>query len=169
MAHCIFPFALGNVLGPLLLGPLFDRVGRRRMIALTYALPGVGLGLTGAAVIAGGLDAFGQALCWSVVFFFASAAASSAYLPVGWRCASGWMRNASRWRRSRRRTIEVRGLAFASQAFPGRVRMALLSSKPIGAEVCSCTTRSTWPLVSNTQLIRFCIARSAWPSGENAT
>ena len=82
VALYIFPFALGNVLGPLLLGPLFDRVGRRRMIASTYVLSGVGLMLTGAAFLAGGLDAFGQAACWSIVFFFASAAASSAYLTV---------------------------------------------------------------------------------------
>ena len=82
VALYIFPFALGNVLGPLLLGPLFDRVGRRRMIALTYTVSGIGLALTGAAFMAGWLDAFRQALCWSVVFFFASAAASSAYLTV---------------------------------------------------------------------------------------
>ncbi|ALV04774.1 MFS transporter [Roseateles depolymerans] len=82
VALYIFPFALGNVLGPLLLGPLFDRVGRRRMIALTYGLAGVGLAATGVAFVAGMLDAFSQALCWSAVFFFASAAASSAYLTV---------------------------------------------------------------------------------------
>lgn len=78
----MFPFALGNVLGPLLLGPLFDRVGRRRMIGLTYVLSGVGLALTGWAFVQGWLDARSQALCWSVVFFLASAAASSAYLTV---------------------------------------------------------------------------------------
>ncbi len=78
----IFPFALGNVLGPLLLGPLFDRVGRRRMIALTYVLSGVGLAATGWAFMQGWLDARSQALCWSGVFFLASAAASSAYLTV---------------------------------------------------------------------------------------
>jgi MFS family permease len=82
VALYIFPFALGNVLGPVLLGPLFDRFGRRRMIALTYILSGIGLALTGLVFMAGGLDALGQALCWSVVFFFASAAASSAYLTV---------------------------------------------------------------------------------------
>ncbi|RYZ00752.1 MAG: MFS transporter, partial [Comamonadaceae bacterium] len=82
VALYIFPFALGNVLGPLLLGPLFDRVGRRRMIGLTYVLSGVGLALTGAAFMAGWLDALTQALCWSAVFFLASAAASSAYLTV---------------------------------------------------------------------------------------
>lgn len=82
VALYIFPFALGNVLGPLLLGPLFDRVGRRRMIALTYVLSGVGLGLTGWAFMEGWLNALTQALCWSAVFFLASAAASSAYLTV---------------------------------------------------------------------------------------
>ncbi|AMM25644.1 MFS transporter [Variovorax sp. PAMC 28711] len=82
VALYIFPFALGNVLGPLLLGPLFDRVGRRKMIALTYVLSGVGLALTGWAFMLGWLDAMSQALCWSAVFFLASAAASSAYLTV---------------------------------------------------------------------------------------
>ena len=82
VALYIFPFALGNVLGPLLLGPLFDKVGRRRMIALTYCVAGIALAATGAAFVAGVLDARSQALCWSVVFFFASAAASSAYLTV---------------------------------------------------------------------------------------
>ena len=82
VALYIFPFALGNVLGPLLLGPLFDRIGRRRMIAFTYVLSGVGLALTGGAFMLGWLDALSQALCWSAVFFLASAAASSAYLTV---------------------------------------------------------------------------------------
>lgn len=78
----IFPFALGNVLGPVVLGPLFDRVGRRKMIAFTYILAGLGLALTGWAFVEGWLDARSQALCWSAVFFLASAAASSAYLTV---------------------------------------------------------------------------------------
>jgi MFS family permease len=82
VALYLFPFALGNVLGPVILGPLFDRIGRRRMIGLTYVLSGVGLLLTGWAFMQGWLDARGQALCWSAVFFLASAAASSAYLTV---------------------------------------------------------------------------------------
>jgi MFS family permease len=82
VALYIFPFALGNVLGPFLLGPLFDSVGRRRMIAATYILSGLALALTGWAFVAGWLDARSQALCWSGVFFLASAAASSAYLTV---------------------------------------------------------------------------------------
>ena len=82
VALYIFPFALGNVLGPVLLGPLFDSLGRRRMIAWTYTLTGIGLALTGWAFMAGWLSAFSQALCWSVVFFVASTAASAAYLTV---------------------------------------------------------------------------------------
>jgi MFS family permease len=82
VALYLFPFALGNVLGPALLGPLFDSVGRRRMIAATYILSGLGLALTGWAFVEGWLDARSQALCWSGVFFLASAAASSAYLTV---------------------------------------------------------------------------------------
>jgi MFS family permease len=82
VALYIFPFALGNILGPLLLGPLFDSIGRRRMIAATYCCSGVGLGLTAWAFVAGWLDARSLTLCWSAVFFVASAAASSAYLTV---------------------------------------------------------------------------------------
>jgi MFS family permease len=82
VALYIFPFALGNVLGPVLLGPLFDSVGRRRMIAATYILSGLGLALTGWAFVEGLLDARTQVLCWSGIFFLASAAASSAYLTV---------------------------------------------------------------------------------------
>lgn len=76
----ILPFAAGNVLGPWLLGPLFDRVGRRRMIALTYAGSGGGLLLIGIGFVAGVLDAATQTAAWSAVFFLASAAASAAYL-----------------------------------------------------------------------------------------
>jgi MFS family permease len=82
VALYIFPFALGNVMGPMLLGPLFDSIGRRRMIGATYILSGAGLALTGWAFVAGWLDARGLTLCWSAVFFLASAAASSAYLTV---------------------------------------------------------------------------------------
>jgi MFS family permease len=79
----LLPFAVGNFLGPLLLGPLFDTVGRRPMIAGTYLASGVLLAATAALFAAGALDATGQTIAWSVVFFFASAAASSAYLTVG--------------------------------------------------------------------------------------
>ncbi|HUW73557.1 MAG TPA: MFS transporter [Methyloceanibacter sp.] len=78
----LLPFAAGNFLGPLLLGRLFDTIGRRPMIAFTYALSGVLLALTGALFAAGVLSATMQTVCWTVIFFFASAAASSAYLTV---------------------------------------------------------------------------------------
>lgn len=79
----ILPFAIGNFLGPLALGPLFDSLGRRPMIVATYAISGVLLGVTGWMFHAGHLDATTQTAMWSVVFFFASAAASAAYLTVG--------------------------------------------------------------------------------------
>jgi MFS family permease len=78
----ILPFAIGNFLGPLLIGRLFDSWGRRPMIALTYALSGVLLAVTGYLFAQGLLSATGQTIAWSVIFFFASAAASSAYLTV---------------------------------------------------------------------------------------
>src|SRR5256714_3154394 len=82
VGYYIFPFALGNFLGPLVLGRLFDSVGRRKMIASTYALAGLGLIATGHAFASGALGALGLSLCWSAIFFVASAAASSAYLTV---------------------------------------------------------------------------------------
>jgi MFS family permease len=82
VGYYIFPFALGNFLGPLLLGRLFDAIGRRRMIALTYSLSGLLLIATAYAFSRGWLSATGQTLCWSAIFFVASAAASSAYLTV---------------------------------------------------------------------------------------
>ena len=78
----IVPFAIGNFLGPLVLGPSFDRWGRRVMIPLTYALSGVLLLATGVLFVAGALNALTQTLAWMLVFFVASAAASSAYLTV---------------------------------------------------------------------------------------
>jgi len=78
----MLPFALGNFAGPLLLGPLFDTLGRKPMIALTYALSGVLLALVGWAFAAGLVSAAALTACWSGIFFFASAAASAAYLTV---------------------------------------------------------------------------------------
>jgi MFS family permease len=78
----LLPFALGNVLGPLLLGHLFDTVGRKPMITLTYGLAGILLAMTGWLFHAGMLTAQTQTLAWTIIFFIASAAASSAYLTV---------------------------------------------------------------------------------------
>ena len=92
----LFPFALGNFLGPLALGRLFDVVGRRQMITATYVLSGVLLAASGALFQQGLLTARTQALAWTVIFFVASAAASSAYLTV-----------------SEIFPLEIRGLAIA--------------------------------------------------------
>jgi MFS family permease len=78
----LIPFAVGNVLGPLVLGPLFDSIGRRTMIAFTYITSGVLLIVTGLLFVHGSLTATTMTICWSVIFFFASAGASSAYLTV---------------------------------------------------------------------------------------
>ena len=78
----ILPFAAGNFLGPLLLGRLFDTIGRRAMIAFTYGVSGVLLALSGYLFSIGALSAQTQTIAWMVIFFFASPAASAAYLTV---------------------------------------------------------------------------------------
>jgi len=78
----LLPFALGNVLGPIMLGHLFDTVGRKQMIAATYGISGILLALAGWLFHAGLLTAQTQTLAWTIIFFVASAAASSAYLTV---------------------------------------------------------------------------------------
>ena len=78
----LLPFALGNVLGPVVIGHLFDTIGRKPMITGTYILSGILLALTGWLFHAGLLTARTQTICWMVIFFIASAAASSAYLTV---------------------------------------------------------------------------------------
>ncbi len=82
IGYYIFPFAVGNVLGPWLLGPLFDRVGRVPMIAGCYITAGVLMGATGYLFAQGVLSAITQTAAWTVIFFFASASASAAYLTV---------------------------------------------------------------------------------------
>jgi MFS family permease len=78
----LMPFALGNFLGPLVLGPLFDRLGRKPMIAGTYAVSATLLVVTGFLFERDVLSPTTQTLAWGMIFFFASAAASSAYLTV---------------------------------------------------------------------------------------
>ena len=79
----LLPFALGNFAGPLCLGRLFDTLGRRTMITLTYAVAGVLMAVVGVLFERDLLDATQQTAAWTAIFFFASAAASSAYLTVG--------------------------------------------------------------------------------------
>jgi MFS family permease len=78
----LVPLALGNWLGPIVLGRLFDSVGRRPMIVATYVGSGVLLAITAWLFRLGILTSLTQAICWSVTFFVASSAASSAYLTV---------------------------------------------------------------------------------------
>jgi MFS family permease len=78
----ILPFAVGNFLGPVFLGRFFDTVGRRPMIAGTYAVSGVLLAITGYLFAIEVLSAVQQTVAWMVIFFVASTAASSAYLTV---------------------------------------------------------------------------------------
>ncbi|MBF8746805.1 MFS transporter [Pseudomonas putida] len=78
----VLPFALGNFCGPLILGRLFDVIGRRIMISSTYLIAGVLLTISGYLFQQDMIDVTQQTLAWMVIFFFASAAASSAYLTV---------------------------------------------------------------------------------------
>ena len=77
-----FPFAIGNLLGPLVLGPFFDTVGRRRMIAGCYSLSGIILGVSAVLFLGDHLTPLTHTAFWCVAFFFASAGASAGYLTV---------------------------------------------------------------------------------------
>jgi MFS family permease len=78
----LIAFAVGNLAGPFLLGHLFDTIGRKKMISGTYILSGVLLAITAFLFRADMLNATTQTIAWCVIFFFASAGASSAYLTV---------------------------------------------------------------------------------------
>ena len=78
----ILPFAIGNFLGPIALGHWFDTIGRKPMIVATYSISAVLLTLTGWLFAQGYLSAVTQTALWSIIFFFASAASSAAYLTV---------------------------------------------------------------------------------------
>jgi MFS family permease len=79
----MLPFALGNLAGPLLLGRLFDSIGRKIMIAVTYGLSGAIMLLTGWLFAHGSLGVVEETGLWTLNFFFASCGASAAYLTVG--------------------------------------------------------------------------------------
>jgi MFS family permease len=81
-AYYFMAFAAGNLIGPLALGHLFDTIGRKKMIAGTYTIASVMLAVSAVLFKAGSLTALTQTLCWCVIFFFASAGASAAYLTV---------------------------------------------------------------------------------------
>ncbi|HEX5491618.1 MAG TPA: MFS transporter [Candidatus Udaeobacter sp.] len=142
----LLPFALGNVLGPLLLGHLFDTIGRKQMITLTYAVAGILLALTGWLFYAGLLTAQTQTLAWTIIFFVASAAASSAYLTV-----------------SEIFPLEIRGMAiaifFAIGTLTGGVGSPLLFGWIIGTG--STTALFTGYLIAAVLMI-FAAAMEAW-------
>ncbi len=96
VGYWLLPLSVGNFLGPLLIGRLFDTVGRKKMIAITYSASGILLAIASWLFLKDWLSLFTQALSWSIIFFIASAAASSAYLTV-----------------SEVFPLEIRGLAIA--------------------------------------------------------
>ncbi|MEP7090749.1 MAG: MFS transporter, partial [Nocardioidaceae bacterium] len=77
-----FPFAIGNLLGPLVLGKFFDTVGRRRMIGGCYSISGIILGISAVLFLGDHLNPVTHTAFWCVAFFFASAGASAGYLTV---------------------------------------------------------------------------------------
>jgi MFS family permease len=79
-AYYYFAFAAGNLLGPLTIGHLFDTLGRRKMISGTYLISGILLVISAILFKNGDLGATTQTIAWTIVFFFASAGASAAYL-----------------------------------------------------------------------------------------
>ncbi|HET6966203.1 MAG TPA: MFS transporter, partial [Acidimicrobiales bacterium] len=81
-AYYFMAFAAGNFFGPLILGHLFDTIGRRKMITGTYTISAILLAVSAFLFKAGALSALTQTACWCVIFFFASAGASAAYLTV---------------------------------------------------------------------------------------
>jgi MFS family permease len=78
----MIPFALGNYIGPLVLGKYFDTVGRKKMIFITYTLSAICMTITAVLFVKDVLTATTQTICWAIVFFFSSPAASAAYLTV---------------------------------------------------------------------------------------
>jgi MFS family permease len=82
VGYFFVPIAVANFLGPLLLGRFFDTAGRRVMIAATYCASGMVLFASSALFLTGCLGSIAQVALWAVAFFFASTAASSAYLTV---------------------------------------------------------------------------------------
>src|SRR6202790_1702978 len=82
----LLPLAIGNFCGPLFLGSLFDTVGRKAMIAGTFAISGFLLLFTAYLFAAGFLSPGTHTIAWFSIFFFASAAASSAYLTASEIC-----------------------------------------------------------------------------------
>ena len=118
IGYYLLPFAAGNLFGPIVLGHLFDSIGRRKMIAITYILSGVLIAVTGYGLAQGWLTATTQTVLWCIVFFVASAAASSAYLTV-----------------SELFPVELRGMAIALFYAVGTAAGGLVAPALFGALV----------------------------------
>ena len=78
----LLPFAIASFLGPVLLGRLFDKIGRKPMITITYAISGTLLLITAFLFARGSIALHGMSICFAIIFFVASSAASAAYLTV---------------------------------------------------------------------------------------
>jgi MFS family permease len=74
------PIAFTNFFGPIVMGRLFDSIGRRTMISLNFILTGLVFGTSSVLFLHGHLSTTAQVAWWTASFFFASAAAGSAYL-----------------------------------------------------------------------------------------
>ncbi len=114
----LIPFAVGNLLGPIVLGTLFDTIGRRVMIATTYLAASVLIAFAGLGLAQGWWNATTQTALWSAAFFVASAAASSAYLTV-----------------SELFPVELRGMAIALFYATGTAAGGLIAPILFGALV----------------------------------
>lgn len=74
------PLALTNFIGPVILSRLFDTIGRRKMISLSFLLTGLIFATSDVLFLRGHLGVVSQALWWAASFFFAASASGSAYL-----------------------------------------------------------------------------------------
>jgi len=142
----LLPFALGNVAGPVVLGKLFDTIGRKPMIIMTYALSGILLAISGWLFAKGMLTATTQTIAWTVIFFIASCAASSAYLTV-----------------SEIFPLEIRAMAislfYAIGTLIGGVGAPALFGSLIGS---SSRTMVAWGYAGSAALLVFAACIEAW-------
>jgi MFS family permease len=148
IGYYIVPFAAGNFLGPLTIGRLFDTIGRRPMIAATYATSAVLLFVTGLMFERGVLTATTQTILWSIIFFIASAAASSAYLTV-----------------SEVFPLEIRAMAIAVFYAVGTGVGGLLAPTLFGALIETKSRTSVFAGYAFGALLMLCGAAVAWTFG----
>jgi MFS family permease len=151
VGYYIVPFAAGNFLGPLTLGRLFDSIGRRTMIAATYCISAILLLVTGWLFARGYLGPVSQTICWSVIFFVASSAASSAYLTV-----------------SEVFPLEIRAMAIAVFYAAGTGVGGLLAPTIFGALIETGSRQSVFAGYAAGALLMLGGAATAWFLGVNA-